>query len=167
MQPLKSETVEMNPFFNYRLPIWSKIKRLLGVMLMVLVFQPSPLALAQPDENLLTPNRLQTKLDDSTEPFKNWKYHPGDGIEWAKPAFDDSNWETVENTLLEAEIPQSGFSGIGWFRRHLAVDSSLWGVPLVLGYGQFGAAEIYLDGKLLWLMSRPSAEAVYLRRVLR
>ncbi len=79
-------------------------------MLMVLVFQPSPLALAQPDENLLTPDRLQTKLDDSTEPFKNWKYHPGDGIEWAKPAFDDSNWETVENTLLEAEIPQSGFS---------------------------------------------------------
>ena len=121
-------------------------------MLMVLVFQPSPLALAQPDAILLTPDRLQTKFDDPTEFFRNWKYHPGDGVEWSKPAFDDSNWETLESTLLESRtMPQSGWTGIGWFRLHLAVDSSLWSVPLVLGYRQFGgAAEIYLDGKPLY-----------------
>ena len=36
-----------------------------------------------------------------TEPEKNptpeWRYHPGDSLDWAAPEFDDSLWEFMES----------------------------------------------------------------------
>lgn len=79
-----------------------------------------------------------------------WKYHPGNNDEWAQSDFDDRSWELVEPELRQNKSPISGWNGIGWFRLHLAVDSTLWNRPLALNVRQLGAAsEIYLDGALL------------------
>ncbi len=76
-----------------------------------------------------------------------WRYHSGDNIEWAQPNFDDSSWELIDPELRENVLPESGWNGIGWFRLHLIVDSTLWNWPLALNVWQWGAAsEIYLDG---------------------
>jgi serine phosphatase RsbU (regulator of sigma subunit) len=85
----------------------------------------------------------------------NWKYHPGDDLAWANPEFDDRSWETTDTWLNPNNLPKSGWTGIGWFRLHLAVDATLWGTPLALIVSyQAGASEIYLDGKLIYQFGR-------------
>jgi serine phosphatase RsbU (regulator of sigma subunit) len=82
--------------------------------------------------------------------FENYKYHVGDNAAWADPLTDDHSWEATYPMILSTRKPESGWNGIGWFRIHIAVDSSLWGVPLALSMNQSGASEIYLDGTLLY-----------------
>ena len=82
----------------------------------------------------------------------NWKYHPGDNPEWADPAFDDTAWESTDTLLIQDELPENKWEGIGWFRLHLSVpDEQLWHKPLALQVTyQAGASEIYLDGELIY-----------------
>lgn len=82
--------------------------------------------------------------------IENWRYNPGDSLAWARPHFDDRLWEITYPRLNPQQAPARGWEGIGWFRAHLAVDSSLWGVPLGLTVEHAGACEIYLDGDLLY-----------------
>ena len=78
----------------------------------------------------------------------NWKYHPGDNSQWAAPEFDDRSWKTVRSVVPPQQWPED-WRGIGWYRLHLSVDSTLWNRPLAMSVWQWGASEIYLDGKLL------------------
>ncbi len=88
----------------------------------------------------------------------NWRYHPGDSMAWADPAFDDSDWEAGVATELSSQRgPQSGWSGIGWFRLHLEVAPELRNIPLALMHQQSGAAEIYLDGKRIHAVGQVAA----------
>jgi len=78
---------------------------------------------------------------------KGWKYSSGDNPEWAKPVFNDSAWQPVNPTLdVYNALPQVSTSGIGWFRLHLSVDSSLLKNELAFVIQQSGASEIYLNG---------------------
>lgn len=96
------------------------------------------------------------------------KYHPGDDSAWANPAYDDGDWETTSSWLAPRHLPAAGWPGLGWFRLHLTVDSTLVNTPLALLVHQRGAAEIYLDGKL-WrrfgkVGTAPSQEQIYWER---
>lgn len=75
-----------------------------------------------------------------------WRYHPGDDPRWADPAFDDTGWETVEPQMPAGKLPRQGWPGTGWFRRHLRVNPSLWGKPLVVRVATPGATAVFLDG---------------------
>lgn len=78
----------------------------------------------------------------------SWKFSAGDNTNWADPAFPDSSWQTVSTYLGPSELPFIDWQGIGWFRLHLKVDSSLVDRPLALVVEQHnGASEIYLDGE--------------------
>jgi hypothetical protein len=81
---------------------------------------------------------------------RNWKYHAGDQNEWSQPDFDDRHWKIADTRLESNHLPQSGWQGLGWFRIHVAVDSTLWQQPLILTMSQAGAAEIYLNGKAIY-----------------
>ena len=61
-----------------------------------------------------------------------WKYHRGDDALWASPEFDDREWETINALLRPEDLPKSEWNGMGWFRLHIAVDSTLWNRPLAL-----------------------------------
>lgn len=80
----------------------------------------------------------------------NWKYAPADDPRFAESQFDDRAWETLNGTAITLNsIPKSGWRGIGWFRLRLHVDPALANQPLALVMVHYGAAEIYLDGKLV------------------
>src|SRR4029453_5895234 len=80
----------------------------------------------------------------------NWKYQPGDDPRFGDPQFDDHLWETLRGTAITlANIPESGWRGIGWFRLALQVDPMLASQPLALVMVHYGASEVYLDGKLV------------------
>ncbi len=89
-----------------------------------------------------------------------WRYHPGDDMAWADPAFDDSSWELVNSILTRDDLPEAGWQGIGWFRRRAMVDSTLWNRSLALIVEESsGAAEIYLDGRLLYTLGTVGTSA--------
>jgi serine phosphatase RsbU (regulator of sigma subunit) len=83
-----------------------------------------------------------------------WKYHSGDKEEWAEPDFDDSSWELVNPLLRPGESPKSGWPGVGWFRFHVLVDSSLINKPLGLSIWQAGETQLYLDGTFMYTLGK-------------
>ena len=81
---------------------------------------------------------------------ENWKYQPGDNLEWARPDFDDSNWYNLNPIELKAyQMPDSLWSGYGWWRISFTADPKTVKQIERLYFYSWGAAEIYLDGELV------------------
>ena len=115
------------------------------LLLFILVF---PLLLyAQPQAPPL--HLVKDSLEQSFHLKDGWKFRSGDSMLWASPGFDDRSWKTVKTDidLEQNKDKEAGFSGKGWFRLHLTIDSSLSGIPLALEMEQGGASAIYIDGK--------------------
>ncbi len=51
--------------------------------------------------------------------------------------------------LAAGELPPGGWPGVGWFRRHLLVEPALQGRTVALRFAAPGAADVYLDGRLV------------------
>jgi two-component system, NtrC family, sensor kinase len=52
-------------------------------------------------------------------------------------------------SMILEPIPDSLWNGYGWFRYRFAVDSSVYSKVTNLYFSTYGAAEVYLDGKLV------------------
>ena len=81
-----------------------------------------------------------------------WKFKPGDDSNWANPKLDDSDWHSGASVTAD-----SLWTGIGWLRRTFEVDSSLEVGPRILKFDLAGAAELYVNGKLVRQIGTPSA----------
>jgi hypothetical protein len=98
---------------------------------------------------IISKERLNNKAG-AVELFEGWKYKIGDDSVWANSSFDDSKWETINPLLNRDDFENLNWTGNIWFRNHIIVDSSLWNKPLGLIFSSTGAAEIFLDGKLIY-----------------
>lgn len=99
----------------------------------------------------------------------DWKYQAGDSAVYASPDLDDWDWMPVSTVLGANQFPFIEWTGIGWFRITLDVDSSLIGIPFALDVVmQSGASEIYMNGELLYqfgqVSSDPTLELPYQER---
>jgi serine phosphatase RsbU (regulator of sigma subunit) len=65
----------------------------------------------------------------------------------------------VNSTSFEDEKNLDDWSGIGWFRMHFIVDSSLWNKPLAIRFYQSGASQLFLNGTLIYNIGTVSAES--------
>lgn len=107
------------------------------------------------DPIYLNEARLQLALEELRGPSGvsplaiSWLYSPGDNLKWADPDFDDSEWAIMQSAMLVTDLAENEWTGIGWFRLHLRVDSSLWNKLLSLRLGHLGASELYLNGHLI------------------
>lgn len=96
------------------------------------------------DESLFKEGLLELKFKD------NWRYQPGDNLEWADPEFDDSDWYNIDPISLKAyQMPDSLWKGFGWWRITFTADSNTIEAIERLYFSSWGAAEIYLDGELV------------------
>ena len=98
---------------------------------------------------VITPERLKNK-SGWFELYEGWIYKTGDDSAWADPSFDDSNWKTINPILNKEDFDKIKWTGNIWFRNHIFVDSALWNKPFGFHFINTGAAEVYLDGKLLY-----------------
>lgn len=81
---------------------------------------------------------------------ESWKYQPGDNPEWADPNFDDSDWHKINPIDLKAyRMPDSLWSGYGWWRIRFTADPKIIEAIERLYFQSWGAAEIYLNGELV------------------
>ncbi len=78
-----------------------------------------------------------------------WRYHDGDSAAWALPAYSDGHWAKPGSLVTYEGKDAQPFSGICWFRLRVEVDSAVAGLPLAMSIEQFGASEVFLDGKRL------------------
>ena len=79
-----------------------------------------------------------------------WRYHPGDNTDWAKEDFNDSNWVITDSYLRWKNPGDPEWKNIGWFRFHFYADTAMWNKTLAMLVEQFGASEIYYNGRHLY-----------------
>lgn len=78
----------------------------------------------------------------------SWRFHILDGSNYSDPAIPDSTWAVTKTAFGRTGQPK-GWNGSGWFRLWLKADDKLIDKVLALRMSQTGAAEIYLDGKMI------------------
>lgn len=98
---------------------------------------------------VITPQRLANKAG-FLELIEGWKYQIGDDSSWADPSFNDADWKTINPFLRKEEFEKLDWTGNIWFRNRIYIDSSLLNQTFGLIFFNTGAAEIYLNGELLY-----------------
>jgi serine phosphatase RsbU (regulator of sigma subunit) len=91
-------------------------------------------------------------LTDLREPLvlrDGWRWHAGDDPTWASPQLDDREWQ-----LLAATDELRERTRVSWFRSTLDVDPGLAGREVGLYLDLRGAAQVFLDGELLYNLGR-------------
>lgn len=79
-----------------------------------------------------------------------WRYHSNDNLEWANPDFNDANWLQIDPFNLKAnQMPDSLWNGYGWWRITFTADPKIIEKIERLYFYSWGAADVYLDGKLV------------------
>lgn len=113
---------------------------------------------------ILTVERIKNK-GGFVELFEGWKYQIGDDSSWANPDYDDSEWKSINPELNKENFKKLDWTGNIWFRNEIQVDSSLWNIVFGFNFFCTGAAEVYLNGKLLYkygtVGSNPETEIAF------
>ena len=97
----------------------------------------------------ITPERIANK-SGYIELIEGWKYKSGDDSVWASPSFNDSSWKEINPALTKETFEKIEWTGNAWFRNHIHIDSAYQSTVFGLMFFNTGAAEIYLDGTLLY-----------------
>jgi hypothetical protein len=132
-------------------------------MLLLIALLPGPTT-AQAND---TPTAQTIELGEAVVPLDGpWKFHTGDNLQWADPAFDDSTWESVNlKSSADAHDPDVGLtryvpgwqarghrghSGYAWYRAHLSVVAPQGeALQLCAPFYVDNAFQIFVDGHLL------------------
>ncbi len=77
-----------------------------------------------------------------------WEFTTNQDTSWASIDSIATDWQSCDIRFVEDKTP-TDWNGIGWFRLKMKIDSSLFGRPMAIAGISRGAAEIYLNGKLI------------------
>ena len=77
----------------------------------------------------------------------DWLYYGNDHPRGADPDLDDSDWALLAASLPPHLKPADGWPPIVWFRLHLDIDASVTDTTLALALKQFGASQVWLQGR--------------------
>ncbi|WP_460968745.1 sensor histidine kinase [Spirosoma migulaei] len=97
----------------------------------------------------------------------NWRFMSGDNLHWADSTFNDSNWEKLATDRSIELASDTWQQNKGWFRKTLHPRSGIVNQDLRLVVKQFGASEIYLDGRLLAVLKPAQFDSGGSQRLLR
>lgn len=79
-----------------------------------------------------------------------WKFSIGNSAEWAKPEFDDSQWDEIFVPSSWEDEGYNGYNGYAWYRKSFDYSSRLEDENLVLKLGNIDDVdEVYLNGTLI------------------
>ncbi|HMB93945.1 MAG TPA: SpoIIE family protein phosphatase [Rhodothermales bacterium] len=122
---------------------------LLFVLLLLAAIWPADIVAQEQAPFVVAADSLVGDYDSIRFPAL-WKYNAADDPAFANPAYDDSDWPWEDTHLLADQPLTDDWQGLGWFRLSFRVDSALVGIPLGIRLLHYGAAEVYLDGDLLY-----------------
>ena len=81
--------------------------------------------------------------------MEGWIFKKGNDSLWAKENIDLAGWRKMRPHELSVEDADKNDRLEGWFRIKIKTDLSLNKMPLGFRYSGWGAAELYVDGKLI------------------
>lgn len=93
--------------------------------------------------------RIDSIPKDGMLIYRGWKVKYDDKPDFSSSNLNDSKWDTTSIDKPFNELPQIKKNFIGWFRKKIFIDSSLVNKPYMMKILITGAAEIYLNGKLI------------------
>ena len=82
-------------------------------------------------------------------PVTDWRFKAGDNPAWADSAFNARSWEKQSPDTEINPAALSWPNNRGWYRATIKPDTGLTKEKLLLTVTQFGASDIFLDGKPL------------------
>jgi len=128
--------------------------KLISILTATFLLVTSPLTASQSDKRedgylYLHADSLDNDLG-ILELSGKWKFHSGDDILWADPNLDDSEWEITTISLERDLTAEDLKKRVGWYRLHIAIDSSLSGIKLGLAEVYVGSIDIYFDGEMIF-----------------
>ena len=86
-----------------------------------------------------------------------WRFTQDDKPDFALPRYDDAAWRLVKKISQDTLAPD--WSRVMWFRTHITIDSALRYASIAMMPRQAGAAEYYLNGRLVAALGTPSNTA--------
>ncbi|MBX7219554.1 MAG: protein kinase [Blastocatellia bacterium] len=92
-------------------------------------------------------------LGEPAEIVGEWKFQPGDNLEWAKPGFADADWKSIRIDQSWGTQGYEGLGGFAWYRVHLRLDPQAIPEPvhnqlgILLGGAPFCPYEVYAGGE--------------------
>ncbi len=99
------------------------------------------------------------KVDLSGE----WAFSTGDDAAWAKPDFDDTDWDVIHAPALWDRFGYEDYDGFGWYRRHFTAPERAARRPLIVEIGGVDDDDwVYINGRLVG-----QGRGCYKRRVYR
>ncbi|MGF7214490.1 signal transduction histidine kinase [Spirosoma lacussanchae] len=101
-----------------------------------------------------SPIQIDSLPDNGLLLRSGWRWHPGDQAIWASPDFDDRRWSPIHPIQSIDELPDFQRSPLGWLRITVNLDAAVVGQSVSMELNQYGASELYLDGKLLVRLGR-------------
>ena len=115
--------------------------RVVYLLLLLALYRP---VLAQPGVF-----KLDSLPNEGLTFRQSWRWQAGDNPTWADSAFDDSRWDTIKAHHPINRLPQLAKAGLSWFRLAIDLGPAVANQPIPLFVYLNGAADLYLDGRLL------------------
>ncbi|MGP8330593.1 MAG: beta galactosidase jelly roll domain-containing protein [Methanosarcinaceae archaeon] len=76
-----------------------------------------------------------------------WRFEIGDDLKWAKPDFDDSQWDVLYAPAFWEDQDYPGYDGYAWYRRTISISGDLKEEMLFLRLGQIDDVDqVYFNG---------------------
>jgi serine phosphatase RsbU (regulator of sigma subunit) len=100
--------------------------------------------------------QIGTDVQSGISINKNWRFVIGDNSIWSNPKFNDSKWDSVCLPISLAEFEDNSFKGNLWLRSTFEIKESQASHPLSLVIKQYGASEVFIDGKLVYSFGKVS-----------
>ncbi len=131
------------------------------ILLSTLLFISSVVCYAQnntPQDTIpqqTIPLITKAMLDNDPVPLNkySWKFLPNadtiNKAEYLSLQYNDSAWTRLPSSLFNLNTFKGTWSGSGWYRLLIRIDTSLHNRPLGFWVDHRGASEIYLDGRLI------------------
>ena len=98
-----------------------------------------------------TPEKKQNAIDLNIP----WKFHPGDNLAWAAPAFDDSKWTTLTPSRCWEDQGYEKLNGFAWYRLKFIIPSVLKEDAMIKDSLQFllgridDCDQVFLNGMMI------------------
>ena len=79
-----------------------------------------------------------------------WKFSIGDDSNWAKPSYNDNQWEEIRVPAYWEDEGFYGYNGYAWYRKHFDLPEDVKGSIVYLDLGAIDDIDqTYLNGKLV------------------
>ncbi len=97
---------------------------------------------------LIPKNINAQQLKELKDLSGKWKFSIGDDMEWAKPNYDDSNWERIYVPATWEEQGFHGYNGYAWYRIKVRLTNTPDNSALYLKLGYIDDVdEVYVNGR--------------------